>query len=116
PRTLRNASPSRPAAARMSARCCRGHRVSCYGLVNRKRERAAHCYAGVKTAVLESFRQQERTSLHGRRRDDQAVPPAQSMPLLDLTPTLHDRSIDHLRVPSEERAYVVPGLGKWDAG
>jgi|SRR6266581_6343456 len=44
------------------------------------------------------------------RADHQAVPAAQTMPLLDLPPALHKRLVDLPRAPREQHTHLVPGI------
>src|SRR6266508_4122861 len=116
PFRLAGSRPSRAPARRVPPCGDRRDGIGRGRFAHFERERVANRHAAVVGSILQVFRQQERAALQLRRRDDQAVPPNETVSLLDFSATLHNRFINRLRSPREECARIIPGFNGGDAG
>src|SRR5690349_18188619 len=78
--------------------------------VKTERKRAASGNVPVHSAILKILRQDQLAALQLRCADDQTVPPAQLVSMLDFASALHQRLIGGLRFPAHQSRNVIPSL------
>src|SRR6202041_1020657 len=90
-----------------------GCRVFHRGFRPPERERIANGHAAVDRPVLHILGEQQSAALRLGGADDQAVPPAQTIPPLELSGAHDDIDVGGLWVPREQFMHIVPNVIRW---